>query len=94
MTKSACADPRLRPLRTRHARAQEWRYPADCGVDVAAMRAYRLARARRFIADGGLSAALLFDPLNVRYAPIRPICKCGLCTISPVALSSPRPGRS
>ena len=68
MTESACADPRLRPLRTRHARAQEWRYPADCGVDVAAMRAYRLARARRFIADGGLAAALLFDPLNVRYA--------------------------
>ena len=68
MTESACADPRLRPLRTRHARAQEWRYPADCGVDVAAMRAYRLARARRFIVDGGLSAALLFDPLNVRYA--------------------------
>ena len=68
MTESACADPRFRPLRTRHARAQEWRYPADCGVDVAAMRAYRLARARRFIADGGLSAALLFDPLNVRYA--------------------------
>ncbi|MFT3816696.1 MAG: Xaa-Pro peptidase family protein [Rubrivivax sp.] len=37
-------------------------------VDVGAMRAYRLARMRRQLRLAGCGAALLFDPINVRYA--------------------------
>ena len=41
--------------------------PAEA-IDLAAVRAHRLGRARRQIAQHGLDACLLFDPVNVRYA--------------------------
>jgi Xaa-Pro aminopeptidase len=41
--------------------------PAEA-IDLAAVRAHRLGRARRQIARHGLDACLLFDPVNVRYA--------------------------
>ncbi len=37
-------------------------------IDQASVRAYRLARTRALLADSGLDAALLYDPLNLRYA--------------------------
>lgn len=42
--------------------------PADDGIDLKAVRAHRLARARQQIAAHGLAACLLFDPVNLRYA--------------------------
>ena len=42
--------------------------PDHHGIDMAAVRAYRLGRARREIARHGLAACLLFDPVNIRYA--------------------------
>ena len=42
--------------------------PEDDGIDLVAVRAHRLARARRQIAEHDLAACLLFDPVNVRYA--------------------------
>jgi Xaa-Pro aminopeptidase len=42
--------------------------PADSDIDMVAVRAHRLARARQQIAQHDLAACLLFDPVNVRYA--------------------------
>lgn len=42
--------------------------PADSDIDLVAVRAHRLARARAQIAQHDLAACLLFDPVNVRYA--------------------------
>ena len=41
---------------------------ADETIDMTAVRAHRLARARQEIARHGLAACLLFDPVNIRYA--------------------------
>jgi hypothetical protein len=40
----------------------------DVDIDEARMRRERLARARAALRRHGLAAALLFDPINVRYA--------------------------
>jgi Xaa-Pro aminopeptidase len=42
--------------------------PEDDAIDLAAVRAYRLARARTQVARHDLAACLLFDPVNIRYA--------------------------
>ena len=42
--------------------------PADSDIDMVAVRAHRLARARQQIAQHDLAACLLFDPVSVRYA--------------------------
>jgi Xaa-Pro dipeptidase len=42
--------------------------PTDSDIDLAAVRAWRLGRARREIARYDLAACLLFDPVNIRYA--------------------------
>jgi Xaa-Pro aminopeptidase len=42
--------------------------PAEGDIDLVAVRAHRLARARRQIAQHDLAACLIFDPVNIRYA--------------------------
>jgi len=42
--------------------------PAEDDIDLVAVRAHRLARARRQIAQHDLAACLVFDPVNIRYA--------------------------
>lgn len=44
------------------------RDPADDEIDESAVRAYRLGRVRAQMADQGIDACLLFDPVNIRYA--------------------------
>jgi hypothetical protein len=41
---------------------------AEGDIDLVAVRAHRLARARRQIAQHDLAACLIFDPVNIRYA--------------------------
>ncbi len=41
---------------------------AEPGVNLDAMRAYRLNRLRRELQDNDIAAALFFDPINIRYA--------------------------
>jgi len=43
-------------------------YEAAGAIDEAAVRAWRLGRLRRLMAEAGLAALLLFDPVNLRYA--------------------------
>lgn len=42
--------------------------PKGADIDLAAVRAYRLGRARLEMARHNLAACLLFDPVNIRYA--------------------------
>jgi Xaa-Pro dipeptidase len=48
--------------------AQLDRESADDGVDLAAVRRYRLHRVRSQMADLGVDAVILSDPINIRYA--------------------------
>lgn len=48
--------------------ADDYRYPEGHGVDLAAMRAYRLGRLRAELAARDCAGGLFFDPVNVRYA--------------------------
>jgi len=40
----------------------------DARIDMVKLRAYRLARVRAELKKAGLGAAVLFDPINIRYA--------------------------
>lgn len=42
--------------------------PADDGIDLVAVRAYRLGRVREEMRSRGIDACLLFDSVNIRYA--------------------------
>ncbi|MGF1501772.1 MAG: M24 family metallopeptidase [Paracoccaceae bacterium] len=44
------------------------RAPEHAGIDLAAVRGYRLARVRSEMADAGIAAVILSDPVNIRYA--------------------------
>ena len=44
------------------------RDPADAEIDQVAVRAHRLGRVREQMAQLGIDACLLFDPVNIRYA--------------------------
>jgi len=44
------------------------RDPADAGIDLVTVRAWRLGRLREQMATLGVDACLLFDPVNIRYA--------------------------
>lgn len=44
------------------------REPVGGEIDLAAVRAYRLARARAEMAERGIAACILSDPVNIRYA--------------------------
>lgn len=46
----------------------EWRAAGIAAPDLAAMRAYRLGRVRAELKRRDLAAALLYDPVNIRYA--------------------------
>jgi Xaa-Pro dipeptidase len=48
--------------------AQLDREPADGGIDLVAVRGYRLARIRAQMASLGVDAMILSDPINIRYA--------------------------
>ncbi|WP_306316957.1 MULTISPECIES: Xaa-Pro peptidase family protein [unclassified Streptomyces] len=48
--------------------AQLDREPADEGIDLEAVRGYRLARVRSQMAELGVDALVLSDPVNIRYA--------------------------
>ncbi len=50
------------------APAMAYRYPAAHGVDLEALRAYRLQRVRDQLRQRDVVACLLFDPINIRYA--------------------------
>jgi Xaa-Pro dipeptidase len=58
------------------------RVPAPPVIDVTRMHAERLARARQGLRKHGLAAALLFDPMNVRYT-----ITSGLATVCNLHLS-------
>ena len=45
-----------------------FRYPEQYGVDIEAIRKYRLERVRAQIIKHDLGALLLFDPVNIRYS--------------------------
>jgi Xaa-Pro aminopeptidase len=44
------------------------RYPVTTDVDLAALRAYRLARVRRELQRRDYAGIVVFDPINIRYA--------------------------
>lgn len=48
--------------------AQLDREPADGSIDLVAVRAYRLGRVRAQMAELGVDAVILSDPVNIRYA--------------------------
>ena len=48
--------------------AQLDREPADEGIDLVAVRGYRLNRVRSQMAELGVDAVILSDPINIRYA--------------------------
>ena len=48
--------------------AQLDRAPADAGIDMAAVRAWRQGRVRQQMARLGIDALVLSDPVNIRYA--------------------------
>lgn len=48
--------------------ALAYRYPAGHGVNLEALRAYRLQRVRDQLRGRDVNACLLFDPINIRYA--------------------------
>lgn len=48
--------------------AQLDRAPEDEGIDLVAVRRYRLARVRAEMARGDIAAVILSDPVNIRYA--------------------------
>jgi Xaa-Pro dipeptidase len=48
--------------------AQLDREPADEGIDLVAVRGYRLNRVRSQMAELGMDAVILSDPVNIRYA--------------------------
>ena len=48
--------------------AQLDREPADGGIDLVAVRGYRLSRVRSQMARLGVDAVVLSDPVNIRYA--------------------------
>ncbi len=48
--------------------AQLDRAPESAGVDLKAVRAYRQARVRAEMAERGIAAVILSDPVNIRYA--------------------------
>lgn len=56
------------PARTRRPEADDFRYPDGHGVDLAALRAYRLGRLRAALVARDCAGGLFFDPVNVRYA--------------------------
>mgnify|MGYP000170993520 CR=1 FL=1 len=48
--------------------AQLDRTPEDGGIDLVAVRTYRQSRVRRKMAEYGVDAVILSDPVNIRYA--------------------------
>ena len=50
------------------ASALAHRYPVGHGVNLEALRAYRLQRVRDQLRQRDVAACLLFDPINIRYA--------------------------
>lgn len=44
------------------------RDPVDDGIDLVAVRGYRLGRVRSYMAELGMDAVILSDPINIRYA--------------------------
>jgi hypothetical protein len=51
-----------------HGLAQLDREPADEGIDLVAVRRYRLNSVRSQMADLGVDTVILSDPVNIRYA--------------------------
>lgn len=53
---------------TQHVSAEDFRYPPSHGIDMTAVRQYRLERVRNELRRRDIAAVLLFDPVNIRYA--------------------------
>lgn len=53
---------------TSYVSAEDFRYPPSHGIDMTAVRQYRLERVRQELRRRDMAAVLLFDPLNIRYA--------------------------
>ena len=48
--------------------------------DLDEVRRYRLARVREALAARDLAGIILYDPVNIRYAQMHPICRSGVPT--------------
>ena len=58
---------------------REWAARGLTPPDMPGLRNYRLGRLLQALAQRGYSGLLLFDPLNIRYAPTPRICRSGPC---------------